>query len=381
MARKLLIRFLGLCFTVAVSGLATTAVSAEVPRQAPVGSTAAAPVFSVSGPELDVEPIVNTDDSLPFSASRMAAETVAEPENGRGIVRSILLSGFGDTQLADFLFRRHAIIYLLLGAGLLAIGMLYQYGGRGVIELPAPTLALSTGHTLPIVGEAHPLGRMSVRMSERAAVIAVLFHILIFGAWMVGRDLPYSAAARPELHNIFRLMPVPPPIRLTGPPQVVIAEDPVRKVVDGVPDPVPDPLAPDVELASPGELLGLNNAGPAGFGTGGEVEIQPSPREVPTEFQTQITCPIDMGEVPIPLNMPRPVYPEIARTAEIEGVVMLQILVGEDGKVKDVRVTRGHPMLNDAAIAAARRATFTPAMQQKRPVSVWVELPVHFTLY
>jgi len=38
-------------------------------------------------------------------------------------------------------------------------------------------------------------------------------------------------------------------------------------------------------------------------------------------------------------------------------------------------------MLNDAALQAARRALFKPALQQHKPVAVWVEIPMAFTLH
>jgi protein TonB len=84
--------------------------------------------------------------------------------------------------------------------------------------------------------------------------------------------------------------------------------------------------------------------------------------------------------MPVLISMPPPVYPDMARQAEVEGTVMVRALVGKDGKVQDAFVTEGIPMLNDAAVAASKKAVFKPALQQHKPVAVWVQIPMRFTL-
>ena len=85
--------------------------------------------------------------------------------------------------------------------------------------------------------------------------------------------------------------------------------------------------------------------------------------------------------MPVLISFPSPVYPSLARQAEVEGTVRLRLQVGRDGRVQDVVVTSGIEMLNDAAISAARGAIFKPALQQHRPVEVWVEVPLSFRLH
>jgi TonB family protein len=59
---------------------------------------------------------------------------------------------------------------------------------------------------------------------------------------------------------------------------------------------------------------------------------------------------------------------------------MVRALIGKDGKIKDAFVTQGNTMLNDAAITAAKTAIFKPALSQHRPVEVWVQIPIRFSL-
>ena len=76
-----------------------------------------------------------------------------------------------------------------------------------------------------------------------------------------------------------------------------------------------------------------------------------------------------------------PVYPDIAREAGVDGTVLVQALVGKDGKVKDVRVQKSIPMLDAAAVAAVKAWVFKPALSNNKPVAVWVAVPVKFSLH
>lgn len=78
--------------------------------------------------------------------------------------------------------------------------------------------------------------------------------------------------------------------------------------------------------------------------------------------------------------MQQPVYPEIAREAGLEGTVLVRMLVDTEGAVRDVRVLQSVLGFEEAAVAAARTAVFRPAMQQDRPVAVWVVMPIEFRL-
>ena len=86
---------------------------------------------------------------------------------------------------------------------------------------------------------------------------------------------------------------------------------------------------------------------------------------------------------PKPLTPIIPNYPEVAQEAGIEGVVIVQIFVDEKGRVKETMILKGIPNtgLDEAAIAAIRKTRFEPAKQRKRPVGVWISIPVNFRWY
>jgi TonB family protein len=74
-------------------------------------------------------------------------------------------------------------------------------------------------------------------------------------------------------------------------------------------------------------------------------------------------------------------YTPEARDNKVEGVVMLNIIFGADGRISAIRVVRGLPYgLTEAAIAAARRIRFEPAMKDGKPVSVRGNLEFGFSL-
>jgi protein TonB len=73
-----------------------------------------------------------------------------------------------------------------------------------------------------------------------------------------------------------------------------------------------------------------------------------------------------------------PVMPEVARQAGIRGVVILEIIIGVDGKVTDAKVLRSIPLLDQAAIDAARQWRYEPTLLNGAPVPVIMTATVNF---
>jgi TonB family protein len=85
-------------------------------------------------------------------------------------------------------------------------------------------------------------------------------------------------------------------------------------------------------------------------------------------------------ELPEAIRKAAPAYPDEARAKRLEGTVVVQALVGKDGKILDTKVVRSVPALDAAAIEAVRQWTFKPALAKGLPVEVWVAIPVKFSL-
>ncbi|MDY6787491.1 MAG: energy transducer TonB [candidate division WOR-3 bacterium] len=76
-----------------------------------------------------------------------------------------------------------------------------------------------------------------------------------------------------------------------------------------------------------------------------------------------------------------PVYPETAKQLGIEGTVIIQLLVEKDGSVSSVEVLRSiHPLLDNAAKAAALNLRFSPAMTRDIPIRCYISIPITFSL-
>lgn len=88
-----------------------------------------------------------------------------------------------------------------------------------------------------------------------------------------------------------------------------------------------------------------------------------------------------VDELPEAVTRVPPRYPESAREAGVDGTVLLQALVGKDGRVKDVRIQKSIPELDAAAVAAVKQWVFKPAASNGRPAAVWVAVPVRFSLH
>ena len=146
----------------------------------------------------------------------------------------------------------------------------------------------------------------------------------------------------------------------------------VRPVLAPLPDDAWDPGAPP----SPGGtddapgLAATEDAGDAVWPGSGAVLQWPDPDTfIPVEHE------------PVLVSIPAPAYPELAREAGIEGTVYVRVLVGEDGFVYNALILQSVLGLDEAALAAARGAVFRAALQQERPVAVWIVVPIEFRLH
>jgi protein TonB len=115
---------------------------------------------------------------------------------------------------------------------------------------------------------------------------------------------------------------------------------------------------------------------PAGPGSGAvttttaKVQIAdepPPPAATPTPPRAPISGGVLNGKA---INLPKPAYPPIARAAHASGTVVVQVLIDENGNVVSAHAVSGHPLLQGAAVGAARQAKFSPTKLSGQPVKV-----------
>lgn len=94
-------------------------------------------------------------------------------------------------------------------------------------------------------------------------------------------------------------------------------------------------------------------------------------------------APIRTGgkvQVPRKISGDPPGYPPIAQSARVQGVVILEAIIGVDGRVEQLRVLRSIPLLDAAAIEAVRQWQYTPTLLNGVAVPVIMTVTVNFTL-
>ena len=99
-----------------------------------------------------------------------------------------------------------------------------------------------------------------------------------------------------------------------------------------------------------------------------------SPQTIPPGA-TRVGGDVAQGNL---INQVRPVYPEGARAARIQGVVLLQTAIDKTGQVVGLTVLSGHPFLVDAAVEAVYRWRYKPILLNEQPVDVVTTVTVNF---
>jgi TonB family protein len=123
-------------------------------------------------------------------------------------------------------------------------------------------------------------------------------------------------------------------------------------------------------------LTWLNRKNEERAGTTTTVSIDP---------QTIATLPAPVrvgGDVKEPQKIKdvKPVYPQIARTARVQGIVIIEAVIAADGSIKDARILRSVAVLDQAALDAVRQWKFKPTVLNGKPVEVIMPITVNFEL-
>ena len=89
---------------------------------------------------------------------------------------------------------------------------------------------------------------------------------------------------------------------------------------------------------------------------------------------------ISVVQLATPIYRVEPIYPLIAKQARVSGVVELLGVLGTDGRIHELKVLRGHPLLIRAAVDAVRQWIYAPTLLNGQPVEVTAPITVNFIL-
>jgi protein TonB len=176
--------------------------------------------------------------------------------------------------------------------------------------------------------------------------------------------------------------PAPPPPEVVvrsapRPPENTATEPPAR-----IPTTAPSEIVPERDTRSfdPGPVVpGISSSGGPG-GIPGDLVSYAPPRPPDPPKPSGPVRVADLPVAPRKTADARPIYPDVARMARIEGTVVMEAVLDPSGRVTQLHVIKSVPMLDQAALDAVRQWRYTPSVYGGRPVSVLMTITVRFTL-
>lgn len=289
---------------------------------------------------------------------------------------------------------------LLLGAGAALHTLMACY-----VFAEAPRLGFRRFHWLAatvstsVVGFTAFLVQSARHTGDWKRVTALLASLL--EAWLVGVLVlvPLIRTQALDLKGLryeISCPPAPPPPRIVA----VIhehaskpARSPVREGVIIAPRVIPDKIAQIVEdpPGPTGPDIGvIGSFGTPGGSPDGVIGVMldalartgPPP---PPPAQTRAKQPtrIKVGgqvEAARLIYQPKPSYPHLALVTRIQGIVRLEAIISNDGRVQNLKVLSGHPLLVNAALDAVAQWRYQPTLLNGEPVEVQTEVDVNFVL-
>jgi len=103
----------------------------------------------------------------------------------------------------------------------------------------------------------------------------------------------------------------------------------------------------------------------------------PAPAPAPTPKLVRVGGDIEQARL---IREVKPAYPQIARAARVQGEVELEAIIGKDGRIKELSLISGHPLLVRAALNAVKQWAYKPTLLNGQPVEVETQIDVHFNL-
>lgn len=214
-------------------------------------------------------------------------------------------------------------------------------------------------------------------------LIAAAIHLSIIGGVLFYQYLK-ERAKDDEAVAVVRIKTLadiaPPPSMTQSKPQIAVEQPDIAPPTIGIPTPVPDEeVVEEVRFATRAELAELSAPVEAAVGAGGgDSVIVDIPVE---EYFPEADEFVAVEEMPVEIYHEQPVYPEMAALTEKSGTVWVQALVDKEGKVRDARVLKpsgANVGFEESALEAAYKNRYKPAIQNGRPVAVWVSYKVDF---
>jgi protein TonB len=222
---------------------------------------------------------------------------------------------------------------------------------------------------------ASVLVSIAVQVTIAAAIVATTLLVI------------HTPVPRAAMMMAFVAAPPPPP----SPPPPPKAPEPAQSAAKPVPaNPAAAPVEPPKEIVSEAPPVAFDDeefegvpGGVAGGVVGGlEPLLPPPPPPLPPPPPPRIG-PVRIGgqiKEPALLYRVEPVYPGVAISANIEGTVILEAIVDEEGRVETVKVLRSATVLDRAAMNAVKQWRYSPVVLNGKPEKFILTVAITFHL-
>jgi protein TonB len=232
----------------------------------------------------------------------------------------------------------------------------------------------------------------------RATVpIAYLVETALVGALVLFPLIHTQALSLAELKTQWIIVPSapPPPPRAPATPKSAAARtrQPKPQAALVIPTHIPATVGQFIDEPEPLEVPGVDCPecvlGSVPDGTKGGIltspfwtaQASPPPPVAPLKPRKPIQIRVGgQVEAARAISRPMPDYPPLARMARVQGTVRLEAVISTDGRIQNLRVLAGHPLLVNAALEAVARWRYQPTLLNGEPVEVVTEIDVNFAL-
>jgi periplasmic protein TonB len=215
-------------------------------------------------------------------------------------------------------------------------------------------------------------------------VLSGVVQALILGI-LILIPLIYTEALPKAMLSTLLIAPPPPPPPPPPPQPVKVVVKPVARLIQSgklmQPRAIPKEVAVFKEADLPPDVI--NNAGNTGGvfggipGQGMVSAVAPPPPKPTAPQRVKQGGNVTAASI---LQQTRPLYPALARQARIQGNVVLHAIIDKDGKVAQLEVISGHPLLVQSALDAVKQWRYKPTLLNGDPVEVDTTITVTFTM-
>jgi protein TonB len=232
-------------------------------------------------------------------------------------------------------------------------------------------------------------GRIKTKRGA-TTVISFILEFLFLGILVLLPLIFTEALPTKQLMTLITAPPPPPP----PPPPPAAAPVIVKKIqseLDNGQLRTPTAIPKKVQMikedepppsAGPAGVVGGVPGGVPGGAMGGVLgsvmsSVPTAVPKVATPTRVRVSQGVSQGLL---VHKVTPQYPPLAKHARIQGVVVLQALIGKDGSITGLHVVSGHPMLTNAALEAVKEWKYKPYYLNGEPVEVETTINVNFSL-